>query len=74
MSFATVRSAASQGKMDPTSCWLTPVALGNWDAPADAEGARRDFESGRGLAAFVFAESDLVDDVANDVGVEAVVG
>ena len=44
--------------------------LRDGNAPAHAERTRRHSQSGRGLAAFVFAERDLVDYVVYDLGGE----
>ena len=40
-------------------------ALGNGDPAAHTEGAGGDLQAGRGLAALVFAEGDLVEHVAS---------
>src|SRR6185436_6466314 len=48
-----------------------PEALGDRKAAAHAEGARRNFQPGRCLAALVFAEGHFVDDIVDDSGIEA---
>ena len=53
------------------SCLNRAEALRHRDAASHAEGARRNFQSRRTLAAFVFGERDFIDHVIHDSGREA---
>src|SRR5262245_6139131 len=66
-----VNSALITNHQTPTTNHLSVKLIRDRHSPVASEGSRRDFDSGRGLAAFVFAVINLPDDPADGLFVVA---